>query len=591
MGREYDFAGWATRSNIRCSDGRTITDGAFANQDGAVVPLVWNHQHNSIDNVLGKAYLQHRNGGMYAYCTFNDTPSGMKAKETVQHGDVVSLSIFANRLKEQNSNVQHGVIREVSLVLAGANPGAYIENVMSHDEGEGRCAVIYNDGEIEEFAGQYIEHADNDEEEAEMADRTIQDIVDEMTDEQKQAMYAVVEAAVDNAIDEYEADNEDDDDDVEDEDYDYDEEDENVTHNVFDEYNNYIGSDDAYISHADQEFIINEAKSNGGSLKNTFLSHAATYGVDDIEWLFPEYQNMTDKPGFINVQPQEWVNVVMKGVHHTPFSRIKSMFADIREDEARARGYIKGNRKVEEVFSLLKRTTDPQTIYKKQKLDRDDVVDITDFDVVSWIKGEMRMKLDEEIARAILVGDGRLASSDDHIQETHIRPIAKDDSLYTITKTVVIKPGEQEAHALYTNIIRSFNDYQGSGNPIFFTSQSIISDLLLLEDGIGRRLFNNISDLATTLRVSRIVPFPYLPADSYGIIVNLGDYNVGADKGGSINMFEDFDIDYNQQKYLIETRCSGALTKPYSAIVLKKNTETPDSNEEETPNSDQPSVG
>lgn len=564
-----DFSGWATRANLKCSDGRVIMPGAFKDNDGQTVPLVWNHDHNDPNNVLGHALLENRADGVYAYCSFNDSESGQTARELVQHGDVSSLSIYANKLKQNGSNVVHGAIREVSLVLSGANPGAYIDSVVVHSDGTDEEAMIYNG-----FEGLELFHANKDEDGKEgsgtkdktenpkddkggkndMADnKTIGEVFDTLNDEQKDAVYAMIGAIMEeNGIDG--------------------EGGEDVKHNVFDGNDEYKGADDQLmLSHSDMDAILSDAR-KFGSLKESFLAHAADYGIEDIDWLFPEYKNVDGlPPQFINNEPSEWVKIVMNGVHKTPFSRIKSMYADIREDEARARGYLKGKLKKEEVFSLLKRTTDPQTIYKKQKMDRDDVVDITDFDVVSWIKGEMRLKLDEELARAILVGDGRLASDDDHIQENHIRPIIKDEELFTIQKTVTPGSGESEAHALIDATIRSRSDYKGSGNPIMFTTEATLADMLLLEDTTGRRIYKDVTELATALRVSRIVTFPYMPSDVLAFYLNLNDYNVGADKGGSVNMFDDFDIDYNQQKYLIETRCSGAMIKPFSAVVLKKN--------------------
>ena len=563
-----DFSGWATRANLRCSDGRVIMPDAFKGNDGQTVPLVWNHDHNDPNNVLGHALLENRADGVYAYCSFNESESGQTARELVQHGDVSSLSIYANKLKQNGSNVIHGAIREVSLVLSGANPGAYIDSVITHADGTDEEAMIYNG-----FEGLELFHAkkdDEDEPEAkesetdnpkddeggkqDMAEeKTIGAIFDTLNDEQKDAVYAMIGAIMEeNGIDG--------------------EGGEDVKHNVFDGNDEYMGVvDEPMISHADQKAIIADTK-RYGSLKEAFLAHAADYGIEDIDWLFPEYQNVDGlPPQFINNEPSEWVKIVMDGVHKTPFSRIKSMYADIREDEARARGYLKGKLKKEEVFSLLKRTTDPQTVYKKQKLDRDDISDIKDFDVVSWIKGEMRLKLDEELARAFLVGDGRLADDESKISELHIRPIINDSDLYTIKKTVTPASGESEAHALINTIIRSRSEYRGSGNPIMFTTEATLADMLLLEDTTGRRIYKDVTELATALRVSRIVTFPYMPSDILAFYVNLNDYNVGADKGGSVNMFEDFDIDYNQQKYLIETRCSGAMIKPFSAVVLKKN--------------------
>ena len=599
---EYDFSGWATKNNLKCSDGRTIMKDAFSEQNGMKVPLVWNHQHDSVYNVLGHAVLENRPEGVYAYCKFNNTESGQQAKDMVCNGDVDSLSIWANKLKENNKNVYHGIIREVSLVLAGANPKAKIDYVLSHgDDGSDELGFyFYNDDPIEfpsnntelehsdadkksENADNSKEHSDTDkksenandskeekamaEEKKSMEDVNVKEVIDSMTEIQKKVLYGLVGAALQDAQNN--------------EDY---EEEKDVKHNVFDNTESMTG--DAVLSHADQETIIKEGK-KCGSLREAVLAHTATYGIDQIDWLFPDYKNVTEgAPSFINVQPQEWVKDVMSNIHHTPFSRIKSMFADIREDEARARGYIKGRKKKEEVFTLLKRTTDPQTVYKLQKFDRDDVIDITDFDVISWVKGEMRMKLDEELARAFLFGDGRLSSSDDKIQETHIRPIVSDDSLYTIEATVTQEGGEKLAHAIIRTLVTKFSDYQGSGTPTLYTSSAVISQLLLLEDGVGRRLYNSISDVATAMLVKKIVAVPasYLPAGVYGLVVNLADYNVGADKGGSVNMFEDFDIDYNQQKYLIETRCSGALIKPFSAIVLKAADEEPTPEPEENDN-------
>ena len=576
---ECDFSGWATRANLKCSDGRTILPNAFSSNDGQTVPLVWNHDHSDPNNVLGHALLENRDEGVYAYCSFNDSESGQTAKELVQHGDVSSLSIYANKLQQNGGNVVHGAIREVSLVLAGANPGAYIDTVITHADGTDEEAAIYNgfeglelyhskkkeDEEEKEEKPEESEEKPKKEEKPEESEekpkeekqmaqnegKTIGEVFDTLTDEQKDAVYALIGAALEGEGAEGG---------------------ENMKHNVFDGNDEYVGvANEPMISHADQKAIITDAK-RYGSLKESFLAHAADYGIEDIDWLFPEYQNVDGlPPQFINNEPSEWVKIVMDGVHKTPFSRIKSMYADIREDEARARGYLKGKLKKEEVFSLLKRTTDPQTVYKKQKLDRDDVNDIKDFDVVSWIKGEMRLKLDEELARAFLVGDGRLADDESKISELHIRPIINDSDLYTIKKTVTPASGESEAHALINATIRSRSEYRGSGNPVMFTTEATLADMLLLEDTTGRRIYKDATELATALRVKSIVTFPYMPSDIYAFYLNLNDYNVGADKGGSVNMFEDFDIDYNQQKYLIETRCSGAMIKPFSAVVLKKN--------------------
>lgn len=571
---KFDFSGWATRNDLKCSDGRTIRRDAFKDNNGQTVPLVWNHQHNDSMNVLGHALLENRDQGVYAYCTFNDTESGQNAKLLVEHGDVTALSIYANQLKQQGGNVLHGAIREVSLVLAGANPGAFIDSVLTHGEASDEEAIIYTGEDIS------LAHSDEPEKKKEDAkedtsekedkpmaednkEKTVQDVFDEMTEEQKNVIYAMIGMALeeqggadDDEEDNSEGGNED------------------MKHNVFDQ-DQY--QEENVLSHSDMETIINDAK-RYGSLKESFLAHAEDYGIDNIDYLFPDAKNVTPTPEFIK-RDTDWVQKVMSGVHHTPFSRIKSMFANITEDEARAKGYIKGNLKKEEVFSLLKRTTTPTTIYKKQKLDRDDVVDITDFDVVAWLKAEMRLMLDEEIARAILVGDGRLSSSDDKINETNIRPIVSDDALYTIRKKVSVAHGatdDVKAKTFIKAAIKARKDYKGSGNPTLYTTEDVVTDCLLLEDTTGRRLYNSVNDLATTLRVKEILTIEVMEGVKgpeggalMGIIVNLADYNVGADKGGAVNMFDDFDIDYNQQKYLIETRCSGALIKPYSAIELE----------------------
>ena len=571
---KFDFSGWATRNDLKCSDGRTIRRDAFKDNNGQTVPLVWNHQHNDSMNVLGHALLENRDQGVYAYCTFNDTESGQNAKLLVEHGDVTALSIYANQLKQQGGNVLHGAIREVSLVLAGANPGAFIDSVLTHGEASDEEAIIYTGEDIS------LAHSDEPEKKKEDAkedtsekedkpmaednkEKTVQDVFDEMTEEQKNVVYAMIGMALeeqggadDDEEDNSEGGNED------------------MKHNVFDQ-DQY--QEESVLSHSDMETIINDAK-RFGSLKESFLAHAEDYGIDNIDYLFPDAKNITPTPEFIK-RDTDWVQKVMSGVHHTPFSRIKSMFANITEDEARAKGYIKGNLKKEEVFSLLKRTTTPTTIYKKQKLDRDDVIDITDFDVVAWLKAEMRLMLDEEIARAILVGDGRLSSSDDKINETNIRPIVSDNALYTIRKKVSVAHGatdDVKAKTFIKAAIKARKDYKGSGNPTLYTTEDVVTDCLLLEDTTGRRLYNSVNDLATTLRVKEILTIEVMEGVKgpeggalMGIIVNLADYNVGADKGGAVNMFDDFDIDYNQQKYLIETRCSGALIKPYSAIELE----------------------
>ena len=566
----FDFSGWATRNNLKCSDGRTIRKDAFKDNNGQKVPLVWNHQHNEPFNVLGHALLENREEGVYAYCAFNDTEAGQNAKRLVEHGDVSALSIYANQLKQHGGDVIHGSIREVSLVLAGANPGAFIDSIICHGEESDEEAIIYTGEDIS------LSHADNEEmkEEKPMEDtkkvennsdnKTVKDVFDTLTEEQKTVVYALIGQALEDAGKTDEND---------------DEEDNNMKHNVFDQDEMMQGN---VLSHSDMEEIFSDAKRTG-SLKESFLAHAeGTYGIDAIDTLFPEPKSMNTPPEFIK-RDTNWVAGVINGVHHTPFSRIKSMFANITEDEARAKGYIKGNLKKEEVFTLLKRTTTPTTIYKKQKLDRDDIIDITDFDVVAWIKSEMRMMLDEEIARAILVGDGRLTSDDDHINETNIRPIWKDDDLYTIKTKITVDASatdDDKAKAVIKAAVKSRKNYKGSGNPVLYTTEDFLTNCLLLEDTQGYRLYKSEQDVATAMRVSRIVTVPVMEnlsrTDSesktrnlVGIIVNLNDYNVGADKGGAVNMFDDFDIDYNQQKYLMETRCSGALIKPYSAIALE----------------------
>lgn len=573
---KFDFSGWATRNNRKCSDGRTIMKDAFKENDGQRVPLVWNHQHDDSENVLGHALLENRDEGVYAYCTFNDTARGRDAKTMVEHGDITALSIYANKLKQNSGNVIHGVIREVSLVLAGANPGAYIDSIMCHGEASDEEAVIYSGEDISLF------HAEeNDKEETEVenevihneseteiahaeSEKTPKEVFDTLNEEQKNVVYALIGQALnDKNADENN------------------EEDDNmIKHNVFEanEENN-----ETVLSHADMENLFKRGKQLG-SLREAVdeLCHSADYGIDEIDMLFPEAKNLNNPPEFIK-RDMDWVGTVMSGVHHTPISRIKSMFANITEDEARAKGYIKGKLKKEEVFSLLKRTTTPCTIYKKQKLDRDDVIDITDFDVVAWLKAEMRMMLNEEIARAILIGDGRLASDDDHINETNIRPIWKDEDLFTIKTSVTVASDATDddiAKAMIKAAVKSRKNYKGSGNPVFYTTEDFLTDALLLEDTQGYRLYKSVDELATAMRVSKIITVPVMEnltrTDSenktrtlMGLIVNLNDYNVGADKGGAVSMFDDFDIDYNQMKYLIETRCSGALIKPYSAIALE----------------------
>lgn len=573
MGVEFDFSGWATKNGLKCSDGRVIMHDAFKDNDGQTVPLVWNHQHDNSSNVLGHALLENRDEGVYAYCSFNDSEAGQNAKLLVKHGDVNALSIYANQLKQIGSEVIHGAIREVSLVLAGANPGALIDNLyFAHSEeviddeaiiytGE-NLVLSHSDMKKEEPEKKEESKKDEEEksedepekdEESEKSDddsgKSVKEVFDSLNEEQKTVVYALMEEIMDDsAKEDSEGGNED------------------MKHNVFDNE-----QQDAVLMHNAMNEIIKDAKTKG-SLKESFLAHADQYGIKDIEWLFPDAKNVVEGggPSFIKRNPDEWVSVVMNGVHHTPFSRIKMMFADLREDDARAKGYAqKGKLKKEEVFGLIKRTVEPTTIYKKQKLDRDDIIDITDFDVVSWLKGEMRMMLDEEIARAILFGDGRTAMSEDKIKETNIIPACSDAALYTIKETL---PSSYTAKDVIKAAVKGQNDYEGSGNTTMFVANTTITDMLLLEDGMQHRLYKDVNELALACSVNRIVKVPasIIPKGVVALIVDLKDYNVGADKGGSINMFDDFDIDYNQQKYLIETRCSGALYRPFSSVVIKE---------------------
>ena len=563
---KFDFSGWATKANLKCSDGRTIMKDAFKDNDGKSVPLVWNHQHNDPTNVLGHALLQNRDEGVYAYCTFNDSEAGKTGKLLVQHGDVCALSIWANQLKQNLNNVVHGNIREVSLVLAGANPGAFIDSIIMHGEESDEDAIIYTGEDIVLSHSNESEDKKMDETNKNVEtnkEETVADVFNTLSEKQKNVVYAIIGQALEEGE---ESDNEESEGGNE------------MKHNVFDQTEE---KKNDVLSHDAMNAIISDGK-RFGSLKESFLAHADEYGIKQIDYLFPEAESLNNPPEFIK-RETDWVSKVMNGVHRTPFSRIKSSFADITADEARAKGYIKGNLKKEEVFTLLKRSTTPTTIYKKQKLDRDDIIDITDFDVVAWLKSEMRMMLNEEIARAILIGDGRLSSSDDKINEQNIRPIASDAELYSVRVPVHVAASattDDKAKAMIRAAVKARKEYKGSGNPTFFTTEDWLTDALLLEDTMGHRLYKNESDVAAAMRVSNIVTVPVMEGvkgpnggDLIGIIVNLNDYNVGADKGGAINMFDDFDIDYNQQKYLIETRCSGALTKPYSALVLELATE------------------
>lgn len=561
----YDFCGWATKNDLQCSDGRIIRRDAFKHNDGQKVPLVWNHDHTDPYRVVGHALLENRDEGVYAYGYFNDTDLGNTAKIYVQHGDINQLSIYANQLKQQGPNVMHGNIREVSLVLAGANPGAYIESVIAHDDESDEEAVIYTGENIS------LSHAEGVKEEtkpmAESSEKTVKDVFDTLTEDQKTLFYSLIGKALEGD------DNEDNEDDE------MKQGDEDMKHNVFDTDTN---QKDEVLAHSE---ILNDIVADAkryGSLKESFLQHAAANNITNYNYLLPEPKSLNTPPEWIK-EDDSWVAKVMRSVHHTPFSRVKSMFATLDEAEARARGYIKGNMKKDLALSVLKRTTSPTTVYIKMKMDRDDVVDITDFDVVAWQRAEMRGQLDRELARAMLLGDGRELSSDDKINEQNIRPVLKDDDMYTIKYTVKsgqdykvttnsASDNDSVAKGVIRAAIKSRKEYKGSGNPTFFTTEDLLTELLLIEDQNGRRIYDSINTLATAMRVKEIVTVPEMEShtDIYGIIVNMADYTTGADKGGAVNMFDDFDIDYNQMKYLMETRMSGALTKPYSAIVLKK---------------------
>ena len=561
---KYDFAGWATKYNIGCSDGRTILKGAFAHCDEIVVPLVWNHTYDNPENIIGNAKLVNSDEGVYTYCSFNDTSTAETAKSLVKHGDITSLSIYANHLKQAGNIVMHGDIKEVSLVLAGANPGASIQEVLVHGEISEGEATIYNDPD-----GLELWHEDVDEESEEESEdikyeddsnETIADIYNSMTEKQKKAVAAIIDQLAD-------------DDEPSSEDNNQNKGEIEMKHNVFDQ-----NEENKELRHFDFEATMKDAK-RCGSLKEAFLKHANDYGIKDIEQLFPEAKNIYNEPEFIK-RDTSWVAGFLAGTHKQPFSKIKAMYADITGDEARALGYVKGNLKKEEVFSLLKRTTEPTTIYKKQKLDRDDIIDITDFSVVAWIKKEMRMMLDEELARAMLVGDGRSAISEDKIKENCIRPIFNDADLYTI-KAQVDKQAANQAKEFIRTCIIARKDFEGTGTPTLYTTEDVLCDMLLIEDQNGRFIYESVNTLCNTLRVSKIVTVPVMKGlvrtdsnqkkyDVLGIIVNPNDYHVGADKGGQVSMFDDFDIDYNQYKYLMETRCSGSLVKPYSAITIEK---------------------
>lgn len=577
---EYDFSGWATKNNIECSDGRTIIKDAFKINDGMEVPLVWQHQHNDVDNVLGHMQLENREDGVYSYGYFNNTEKASVAKELINHGDITSLSIYANNLKQKDGKVFHGNIREVSLVLAGANPGAFIDYVIQHGEtiDDAEEAVLYLDLGFDN-EDRVVEHKESEKvkknedikepkkeetlkslkkNEEDDLERSAKDIFEGMTQVQKDAVYAIIGQIVEDTDKNKEKEDE-----------------EEMKHNVFE-----VDDNTEVLKHDDMMAIIADGKKYG-SLKESVLQH----GIENIGVLFPDAKSVDEQPVTIS-RPMDWVNSIMSGVKRTPFSRIKSSAIDVTGEAARAKGYTKGKKKTEEIVTALKRSTDPTTIYKKQKLDRDDVIDITDFDVVSWIKKEMRVMLDEEIARAILIGDGRVASHDDKIEETKIRPIWTDDDVYTLKETVATATSGSDADrakAFIRTAIKARKNYRGSGSPTLYITEDMLTEMLLLEDNNGRQIYDSETKLATALRVSKIVSVPVMENQTredgaktkqlIGIIVNIHDYTVGADKGGSVNMFDDFDIDYNAQKYLIETRCSGALTTPASAIAIEAEVE------------------
>lgn len=581
MGFKYDFSGWATKNDLLCADGRTIRQNAFANDDGRVVPLVWNHDHKDPENVLGHALLKNVSEGVRMFGSFNDSPRGRQAKTLVDHGDITAISIWANKLSQRGGDVIHGAIKEVSLVIAGANPGAYIDNIIAHGDECDDMAVIYTGETLTHSAGELDIEQEEKKEVAEEKknenlnenEETVKDVFNTLTEKQKDVVYAIISAALSDKND--------------DKDMNHSDEEENVImhRNVF-ENNEMVHSG---LSQEEVAAIFNDVR-RYGSLKDTCLQHGieevtylahGDYGIENVDYLFPEARTLNNVPDFIQ-RDQTWVSTFMNGVHRSPFSRIKSVHANITEDEARAKGYIKGNVKKDEVFPLLKRVTTPTTVYKKQKFDRDDVVDITDFDAVGWVKGEMRVMLNEEIARACLIGDGRGASEDDKISELSIRPIWTDDDLYTVKIPVNVNSGDDDntkAINFIKAVIKYRRKYKGSGNPILFCTEEILDDMLLITDTTGRDIYESVDKLKMKLRVKDIIPVPVMENQTRsvsdnthtlaGIIVNLNDYNIGADKGGSVNMFDDFDIDYNQYKYLIETRCSGALVKPYSAMAVE----------------------
>lgn len=564
--QKWDFSGWATRNDLHCSDGRTIRRDAFKDCDGKTVPIFWNHQHDSVDNVLGHGLLENRQEGVYFYGAFNDDEEGVKARKRVQHGDIRSLSIMANQLKQVGSNVIHGTIREVSLVPAGANPGAFIDTVMAHGEEVGDAMILGYDENIVIYHADELDEANK--ENVTEDNKKLEDIIASMSDEQRTVMYGLIGEALGTV--------------PEDESLEQSEKlgGNDMKYNVFENRDKdriktgvLMHSDGSEVTVDEISEIFKDAK-RLGSLKDAVLQH----GIDQVDYLFPDDRTITTQPTFIQ-RDMGWVSDIMGSVHHTPFARVKSVFADITEDDARAKGYIKGKMKKEEFFGLIKRRTEPTTVYKKQKMDRDDMIDITDFDVAAWLKTEMRMMLNEELARAYLIGDGRPASSDDHINDQNIRPVAFDDDLFTVHVNVTVENSATEddkAKEFIRTVIKNRKNYKGSGNPTLYTTEDMLTDMLLLEDTLGHALYADEAALARKLRVKKIVTVPVMEGVNgkggnplVGVVVNMNDYNVGADRGGAVNMFDDFDIDYNQQKYLIETRCSGAMTVPYGAMAFE----------------------
>lgn len=609
---KYDFSGRAATTDVRCTDGTMFRRGAFKHNDGKIVPLVWMHNHGDPGLILGKALLKNGPDGLDVYGAFNNTQNGKDAREIVAHGDVTSLSIWANNLQRHGKDFFNGDVKEVSLVLAPADPTAHIEETavvhseFGVDDMETEEVEIFfpdstfntTPGEIGDDAS--VAHADEKkddttdnksnitkedktmgetnekgQEQGQSKEKTLGDVFNTLNEEQKTMVYALLAAQMEQMKG---GDNKDDEEDVE---HDYEGDPNDMKYNVFSDSNNAAGTD--FISHDEMANLVADSVADGrryGSFKDAFIEHAANdYGIDNVDILFPDAKTITNSPDFIS-RESAWVGTVMSGTHHSPFARVKSVFANITADEARARGYMKGKKKLEEVITLLKRSTDPQTVYKKQKMDRDDIIDITDFDVITWLKSEMRIMLDEELAGAILVGDGRSAASDDKIHEDHIRPICSDDDLYAFKVKVADVTDDASAKAFIKSALLGYTNYKGSGNKTMFIKESALAHLLLIEDGIGHLLYATQDALATTLRVSKIVEVPdeiferNETIKPIAIIVDLNDYNVGADKGGAVSMFDDFDIDYNQQKYLLETHCSGALVRPFSAMVLNTTTDS-----------------